>query len=91
MEIYTEIKIFTGPDYGYSVEDYHKDVGGDGITIESFDYISGQKQNCLRVCMDKKSAIEVAKAILKICDKNKPSKYGVEDVSDLDDLNLDED
>jgi hypothetical protein len=69
MEKYTEIKIFPAADYGYSVEDYHKDVGDEGITIESFDFIKGERESVNRLCLDKKAAIEIAKAILELCEK----------------------
>ena len=68
IEKYKEIKIFPSSDYGYSVEDYHKEVGDDGITIESFDLIKGKRENIHMVCMDKESAVEIAKAILELCE-----------------------
>lgn len=69
IEQYTEIKIFTHRDYGYSVEDYHKEVGGDGITIESFEFIGGEKKSIKMICLDEESAVLVAEAILKLCKK----------------------
>lgn len=68
IEKYKEIKIFPSSDYGYSVEDFHKEVGGVGITIESFDLIKCKRENIHRVCMDKESAVEIAKAILELCE-----------------------
>ena len=69
MEKYTQIKFFPSSVYGYSVEDYRKDVGVRGITIESFDYIGGKRENIIMLCMDKEEAIEIAKAILDLCEK----------------------
>lgn len=68
MDKYIEYKFFPDEEYGFSVEDYRKDVGGDGITIESFDFIEGKKENILYVCMSKEEAIEIANAILELCD-----------------------
>lgn len=67
LEKYKEIKIFPNVDYGYSVEDSHKDVGCEGITIESFDWIKGNKESVHRVCLDRESALEVADAIYELC------------------------
>lgn len=69
MQKYTEIKIFPDSYYGYSVEDYRKDVGVDGITIESFDSNKGEKENVQYICMDRQVAVEVAKAILQLCEQ----------------------
>jgi uncharacterized radical SAM superfamily protein len=67
LEIYKEIKIFPNMHYGFSVENYRRDVGGQGITIESFDFVKGHKQNIQGVYADKQTAVAIAKAILELC------------------------
>lgn len=68
LEIYREIKIFPNIHYGFSVEDFRRDVGGEGITIESFDFVKGHKQNIQGIYTDKQTAVAIAKAILELCE-----------------------
>jgi hypothetical protein len=68
LEIYREIKIFPDIHHGFSIEDFRKDVGGQGITIESFDFVKGHKQNVTGIYTDKKTAVAIAKAILELCE-----------------------
>jgi hypothetical protein len=62
-EVYKEIKIFMGQTYGISIENFRKDVGGDGITIANFEIDKSQKMNYNggMVCL----TIEEAKLVLE--------------------------
>jgi hypothetical protein len=68
IEIYKEIKIFPSPDYGLSVENFNVGVGGEGITISTYDYIKGKKENVRHVSFDTETAKHIADAIVELVD-----------------------
>ena len=71
IEITNQIRIQSYPEYWYTVEDTHLDVGCDGCTISywEFDKEKGDKR-IQHVCMGKEEALAVASAILKLFKEN---------------------
>ena len=67
IEITNQIRIQSYPEYWYTVEDTHIDVGCDGCTISYWDFEkdSGDKRRDY-ICMGKEEALAVASAILKL-------------------------
>jgi len=68
IEIYKEIKIFPIHDYGVSVENFNIEVGGEGITISTYDYIKGKKENIRHISIDIETAKHIADAIVELVD-----------------------
>lgn len=72
MEIYKEIKIYPDDHYGFSVENDRKDVGGEGITIQSFDLEkNGVRKNPQYLCLNDDEALAIADAIYELLKENK--------------------
>lgn len=70
MQINKEIEIILDHrHYGYSVANWDKEVGCDGITIQSFDISKNGRENSRYITMDKKVAIAIANAILELCNE----------------------
>ena len=71
IEITNQIRIQSYPEYWYTVEDTHLDVGCEGCTISywEFDKEKGHKR-IQHVCMGEEEALAVADAIYKLFKKN---------------------
>lgn len=69
MQINKEIEIIPDRYYGYSVANWNKEVGCDGITIQSFDISKTGRENSRHITMDKKVAIAIANAIFELCNE----------------------
>ena len=71
IEITNQIRIQKNPEYWYTVEDIHLDVGCDGCTISYWEFIkpNGDKR-IQHICMDNSEALAVADAIYKLFKKD---------------------
>ena len=71
IEITNQVRIQSYPEYWYTVEDTHLDVGCEGCTISywEFDKEKGHKR-IQHVCMGEEEALAVADAIYKLFKKN---------------------
>ena len=68
-EITTQFRIQPDPKYWYTVEDFHMDVGCDGLTISVWDIVDNKEQRSGHVCIEKDAALSVADAIYKLFKK----------------------
>jgi hypothetical protein len=70
-EITNQVRIQSHPEFWYTVEDTHLDVGCDGCTISYWEFMkeTGDKR-VNHICMDKEEALSVADAIYKFFKKN---------------------
>jgi hypothetical protein len=66
IEKYKEIKIFPMTEWGISVEDYRADISDVGITISTYDYTKGKKENIQYICIGFEEAKMVADAIYEL-------------------------
>ena len=68
IEITNQVRIQQYPDFWYTVEDTHLDLGCDGCTISywaSNDIEKGEKR-IEYICMDEEHALAIASTILKL-------------------------
>jgi hypothetical protein len=73
LEITNQVRLQSYPDYCYTVEDTHIDVGISGCTISYWEFPAGANTNEKRVnhiCMSEEEALAVADAIYKFFKKN---------------------
>ena len=71
IEITNQIRIQSYPEYWYTVEDTHLDVGCDGCTISYWEFMKDTKDTRVQhICMGKAEALAVASAILKLFKEN---------------------
>ena len=72
IEITNQVRIQSHPEFWYTVEDTHLDVGCDGCTISYWQLVmngTGDKR-INHICMGKAEALSVADAIYKLFKKN---------------------
>lgn len=71
LEITNQVRIQSYPDYWYTAEDTHLDVGCDGFTVSYWEFHkeAGDKR-VNHICMSEEEALAVADAIYKFFKKN---------------------
>ena len=71
IEITNQIRIQSYPEYWYTVEDTHLDVGCDGCTISYWEFMkdTGDKRDHY-ICMGKEESLAIADAIYKLFKEN---------------------
>lgn len=71
IEITNQVRIQSHPEFWYTVEDTHLDVGCDGCTISYWEFMkeTGDKR-VNHICMDQEEAIAIADTIYKLFKKN---------------------
>jgi hypothetical protein len=71
IQITNQVRIQEYPEYWYTVEDTHLDVGCEGCTISYWEFVkdTGDKR-FQHICMDEDQALAVADAIYKFFKKN---------------------
>jgi len=69
MQISKEIEIIPDRYYGYSVADWNKEAGCDGITIQTFNISKTGRENSHHITMNKEVAIAIANAIFELCNE----------------------
>ena len=69
------VRIQPEPEYWYTVEDYHLDVGCDGLTISYWETRDGREQRIDHMCMNKESAIAVGDAIHRLFKKTNSNDW----------------
>jgi hypothetical protein len=71
IEITNQVRIQQHPDFWYTVEDTHLDVGCDGCTISYWEFMkeTGDKR-VNHICMNEEEALSIADAIYKLFKKN---------------------
>lgn len=69
LQINKQICIKDCPDYWWSVEDFHLEAGGEGITL-TFWELSGSSHEVRKkyICLDLEAALAVADAIQELAD-----------------------
>lgn len=75
IERYTEIRIWCGNDYGYSIEDSYKDVGGDGLTISAFEVVDRVPKPYKHICFGLEEGVAVMSAMFDLLPKNLQEKF----------------
>ena len=70
IEITNQIRIQSYPEYWYTVEDTHLDVGCDCCTISFWEDKEGQEKRVNHICIGKEEALAVADAIYKLFKEN---------------------
>ena len=72
IEITNQVRIQNSPDNWFTVEDWHLDVGCDGLTVSSWSTDKDNKEvRVSHVCIDADMALAVADAIYKLFKKEK--------------------
>ncbi len=68
LEITNQIRIQDYPDFWYTVEDIHLDVGSSGCTISYWESRTetGEEKRINHICMDEETALAVADTIYRL-------------------------
>ena len=70
IEIANQVRIQQYPDFWYTVEDTHLDVGGEGCTISYWEDSKEKGETRIQhICMNKDEALAMATAIQKVFNK----------------------